>query len=131
MRETRRATIDDLRRVPKHGKAELVNGKVVRMSPTGGLPGYAAGQVFASLRDYARRTKTGHAMPDNVGFVVDLPHRQSFSPDASFHVGELSMEFVRGAPVFAVEVRSKGDYGPTAEREAAAKRWTTSRQARW
>ena len=32
------------------------------------------------------------------------------------------MKFVHEAPVFAAEVRSEGDYGPTAEREMAAKR---------
>ncbi len=32
------------------------------------------------------------------------------------------MKFYQGAPVFAVEVRSEGDYGPRAEREMAAKR---------
>ena len=31
-------------------------------------------------------------------------------------------KFLEGAPVFAVEVRSDGDYGPAAEREMAAKR---------
>src|SRR2546426_11650770 len=34
---TREATLEDLAREP--GKAELVNGRIVRMSPTGGLPG--------------------------------------------------------------------------------------------
>jgi len=32
------------------------------------------------------------------------------------------MKFFQGAPVFAVEVRSEGDYGPRAERELAKKR---------
>lgn len=32
------------------------------------------------------------------------------------------MKFYQGAPVFAVEVRSEGDYGPRAERRMAAKR---------
>jgi Uma2 family endonuclease len=32
------------------------------------------------------------------------------------------MKFFEGAPVFAVEVRSEGDYGPAAERELAEKR---------
>jgi Uma2 family endonuclease len=32
------------------------------------------------------------------------------------------MQFVEGAPLFAVEVRSEGDYGPAAEREMAEKR---------
>ena len=74
------ATLNDLRHVAENGKAELVNGELVLMSPTGGLPGYAAGEVFASLREYAQRTRTGYAFADNVGFIVDLPERQSFSP---------------------------------------------------
>jgi Uma2 family endonuclease len=32
------------------------------------------------------------------------------------------MKFLEGAPVFAVEVRSDGDYGARAEREVAEKR---------
>src|SRR5215470_6895120 len=102
-----RATLRDLYNLPEHGKAELVNGELILMSPTGGLPGYAAGEIFASLRAYARRTKAGHAIADNVGFVVNLPHRKSFSPDAAFYIGALSMKFLEGAPVFAVEVRSE------------------------
>lgn len=92
------------------------------MSPTGGLPGYAAGEIFASLRAYAREHKNGYAVGDNVGFLVKLPHRKSFSPDAAFYVGKLSMQFVEGAPQFAVEVRSEGDYGPAADKELAEKR---------
>ena len=122
MRAKPEATIEDLYRVPEHGKAELVHGELRLMSPTGGLPGYAAAEIFVSLREYARRTRRGHALPDNVGFLVNLPHRKSFSPDAAFYTGELRMQFLEGAPVFAVEVRSDGDYGPEAEREMADKR---------
>jgi Uma2 family endonuclease len=32
------------------------------------------------------------------------------------------MKFLRGAPDFAVEVRSEGDYGPSAEQKMAQKR---------
>jgi Uma2 family endonuclease len=32
------------------------------------------------------------------------------------------MKFLEGAPVFAAEVRSEGDYGPIAEQEIAEKR---------
>jgi len=117
---TREATLEDLAREP--GKAELVNGRIVRMSPTGGLPGYAAGEIVASLREYCRRTGVGRAIHDNVAFTVTLPHRRSFSPDAAFYVGELGMGFLAGAPRFAVEVRSESDYGPAAERRLASKR---------
>jgi Uma2 family endonuclease len=115
------ATIEDLYKV--EGKAELVNGEIILMSPTGILPGYAGDEIFSSLRDYSKRRKFGRAVGDNKAFVVDLPHRKSFSPDAAFHVGrETGMKFYESAPVFAVEVRSDGDYGPRAERRMAAKR---------
>lgn len=115
------ATIEDLYKVK--GKAELVNGEIVLMSPTGGSPGYAGDEIFASLREHSRRTKTGRAVSDNKAFRVNLPHRKLFSPDAAFFVGDNpGMKFYDGAPVFAAEVRSEGDYGPKAEREMAAKR---------
>jgi Uma2 family endonuclease len=118
-----RATLDDLYRASREGKAELVDGELKLMSPTGGLPGYAGGEIFASLREFAKRTGLGIAFPDNVGFVVDLPHRQSFSPDAAFFTGAPPrMQFPYGAPIFAAEVRSQHDYGPQAEVEMAAKR---------
>src|SRR5215510_8248032 len=117
------ATVDDLYRVPEHGKAEIVNGELVLMPPTGGVPGRAAGEIYVSLRDYERRAGGGYAFPDNVGFIVNLPHRRSFSPDAAFYKGELRGGlFLEGAPIFAVEVRSTDDYGPAAETRMAQKR---------
>lgn len=116
------ATIDDLYHVPENGKAEVVNGELVLMSPTGGVPGRASGEIYISLHEYERRVGGGFAFPDNVGFIVNLPNRRSFSPDAAFYKGELrGGKFLEGAPVFAVEVRSEDDYGP-AERRMTAKR---------
>src|SRR6266446_3004941 len=115
------ATIEDLYAVP--GKAEIVNGEIILMSPTGAAPSYAASEIFVSLREYSRRTMRGHAVNDNAAFRVDLPNRKSFSPDVAFYVGKWTgMKFFEGAPVFAVEVRSEGDYGPAAERAIALKR---------
>jgi Uma2 family endonuclease len=115
------ATIEDLYRV--HGKAEIVNGEIVLMSATGDLPNTAAGEIFASLREYARRTKLGRAYTDNAAFIVDLPNRKSFSPDAAFYIGpRAGGKFLDGAPLFAVEVRREGDYGPSAEEKMARKR---------
>ena len=116
------ATIDDLYHVPDNGKAELVNGELVLMSPTGGVPGRAAGKIYRKLDDY-EAVGGGYAFPDNVGFIVNLPHRRSFSPDAAFYKGELRGGlFLEGAPTFAVEVRSTEDYGPKAEERMAQKR---------
>jgi Uma2 family endonuclease len=121
MTTTHKATIEDLYRV--RGKAELVDGEIIEMPPTGYLPGFAASEILISLRLHERATKSGYAIGDNVGFRVNLPNRQSFSPDAAWYIGQpTGMKFLEGAPVFAVEVRSEGDYGPTAEREMAEKR---------
>ncbi|HWE93855.1 MAG TPA: Uma2 family endonuclease [Tepidisphaeraceae bacterium] len=117
-----RATIEDLYREP--GKAEIVDGEIVRMPATGIGPGYAGDEIYSSLREYAKRTKSGLAVSDNKAFRVDLPNRESFSPDAAFVAGavKFSMRFFEGTPTFAVEVRSEGDYGPAAERAMARKR---------
>ncbi len=115
-----RATVADLYRVK--GKAELINGKVVHFMPTGGIPSRASGNVFVSLRMHERTHGGGCAVPDNAGFIVALPHRESFSPDAAWWTGAVTMKFFDDAPALAVEVRSEGDYGKTAEREMAAKR---------
>jgi Uma2 family endonuclease len=119
------ATLADLHLV--EGKAELIAGRIVYLMPTGFRPGQVGGRIYRSLDDHALRTGRGVALPDNVGFVVPelSSGRQSFSPDASFYVGPLpsdEMDFVEGPPTFAVEVRSKGDYGDAAEAEMAAKR---------
>lgn len=115
-----KATIEDLHRID--GKAEIVNGEIVRMSPTGGKTGRAGGKIFAGLERYERETTRGYAFPDNVGFRVDLPRRSSFSPDAAFYSGsEVSEDFLDGAPIFAAEVRSKNDYGDTAEQKITEK----------
>ena len=117
-----RATIEDLYHLPDNQKAEIVNGEVVLMTPTGEDPGYAGDEIFVSLRTYARQ-HGGRAVGDNKGFRVHLPNRDSFSPDAAYYVGARAhMKFYEGAPVFAVEVRSEGDYGANAERQMRQKR---------
>jgi Uma2 family endonuclease len=118
-----RATIEDLYTVANDGKAEIVDGELVLMSPTGDMPGRSGGEIYVSLREYERRTGSGYAFPDGVAFVVKLPNRDSFSPDAAFYRGPRSgMKLLQGAPVFAAEVRSENDYGPAAEQAMAEKR---------
>lgn len=105
------------------GKAEIVNGEIVEMPPTGYEPGRASFNITLRLKEYERKTHKGVSVPDNVAFKVSLPNRKTFSPDASFFTRETSgMKFLEGAPVFAVEVRSENDYGAKAEREIAKKR---------
>lgn len=106
------------------GKAEIVGGEIVRMSPAGGLHGIAAGIIYRSLHRHQKRHGGGTVFPDNVGFIVDLPDRESFSPDVAWHPIDESLvteDFIEGAPSFAVEVRSPGDYTPSGEAALTAK----------
>lgn len=124
--ETRiEAMLEDLYHAPNDGGTyELVDGRLVHMSPTGSDPNHVALVIAASLLAYERETGSGRAGTDNLGYVVNLPHRKSFSPDASytFQLPANRMRFIEGAPAFAVEVRSEHDYGSTADAEYAAKR---------
>jgi Uma2 family endonuclease len=118
-----RATVEDLYQVPGNGKAEIVSGELVLMSPTGFWPSRASGAIYLSLHEHERKTRSGYAIPDNVGFIVDLPNRGSFSPGAAWFTGRpTGMRFLEEAPTFAVEVRSDGDYGASAEQWMGAKR---------
>lgn len=117
------ATVADLYKVADGGKAELVKGELRLMAPTGGDPSLSGGNIFVSLRQYVLDGHHGIAVPDNAGFIVSLPNRQSFSPDVAYFTGERpGMRFFQGAPAFAVEIRSENDYGPAAERDMAEKR---------
>lgn len=117
-----RATIQDLYTLPDNQKAEIVNGEIILMSPTGSKPGRAAMKVLMSLSRQEEQHRNGYAFGDNVGFAVNLPDRDSFSPDAAWYIGNIdSMDFLEGAPAFAVEIRSKNDYGPRAEQAIAKK----------
>ena len=104
------------------GKAEIVDGRIVPMSPTGDEPGSAGMEIAVSLRAYAK-LHGGRAYGDNVAFLVQLEHRKSFAPDASYYTGpRAGKKFLPQAPDFAAEVRSENDYGPGAERAMAKKR---------
>src|SRR5262245_20321370 len=120
---TRKATVRDLHRA--EGKAELINGSIVQMSPTGLGPSQVAMRIVLSLHSYSEATRTGSVFTDNVAFLAKLVHRGSFSPDAAYYTGPIPddpMEFLPAAPDFAVEVRSKADYGPAAEKRLRSKR---------
>lgn len=116
-----RAIVEDLYNVSE--KAEIVKGEVVLMAPAGDWPNRAGGAIYVSLRLHEGKAGAGRAYSDNAGFKVNLPGRESFSPDAAFYIGQsTAMRFLEGAPVFAAEVRSENDYGPKAEEAIAAKR---------
>jgi hypothetical protein len=105
-----RATIEDLYKVER--KAELVNGEIVELPPSGDEPSSAGFEIATSLKTYARRSGRARAYPDGTGFHVNLPHREPLSPDSRLSCRvAYRRRFLEGSPIFAVEVRSENDYG--------------------
>jgi Uma2 family endonuclease len=117
----REATLEDLWEF--EGPAELIDGEIVPLTGTQFGPGEAAFRIRLSLHEHARANGGGWPVSEGVTFVLHTPRTQAFVPDVSWFVGEVrSNEVVTGAPALAVEVRSNGDYGPTAERKMSLKR---------
>jgi Uma2 family endonuclease len=121
----RRRTLEDLHR--HDGRAELIGGRLVELPMTGRRAAILAEAIYLSLLAHIRRVAVGEAHADGLDYTVPIlsSGRESFRPDASFYTGPLPDDpddFIPGPPDFAVEVRSKNDYGPAAESAMAAKR---------
>lgn len=118
-----RVTVDDLYRFQGDGQAELVGGELVRLPLQGHRTNRAVGAIYVRLRKYEALAPSGRAYTGSSVFLVSLPGRGSFSPDAAFYVGpRFGGKFLEGAPIFAVEARNEEDYGESTEREMTAKR---------
>lgn len=117
----REATLEDLWEFD--GPAELIDGRIVPLTGTQFGPGEAAFRIRLSLHNHAQAHGGGWPISESVTFIMETPRIQVFIPDVAWYVGEVSDgEHVYGAPTLAVEIRSKGDYGPGAEREMRRKR---------
>jgi Uma2 family endonuclease len=121
-----KATIEDLKHSTYEGQVELVNGTMIE------LPFHVEGiadavlNIAHSLRQYEKRNPTtiGRAFTSTIAYVVDLPHRKSFSPDVSFAITRPKnpMDFIPGAPIFAAEVRAPDELTAEADEAFARKR---------
>jgi Uma2 family endonuclease len=117
----REATVADLQFV--EGKAEIVDGRLEVIAPAGGLASGGALAVMCSLRQHQSAHGGGRAFGSTLAYLVDLPHRKSLCPDASWYTGpRAGAGFLRGAPVFAVEIRDDADYRDDYEAHFTAKR---------
>jgi Uma2 family endonuclease len=120
-----RATVNDLYK--EDGKAELIGGRMIRLSPSGHLPTLVAGEIAYSLHAHSRSIGRGAAYTGKLAYIVPVlsSGRKSFSPHVSWYDGPLPsnrMHFIEGPPNLAIEVRSENDYTPSAEANIAAKR---------
>jgi Uma2 family endonuclease len=76
---------DDLRRTKL--KTEIVDGDLIVIGPSGDYPASAAGSILLSLHVHERAGGGGRAMGSRAAFIVDLPNRLAFCPDASWFTG--------------------------------------------
>src|SRR5215207_7813774 len=107
----REATLEDLWEF--EDRAELIDGRIVPMTPTVFRPGQAAHRIRLSLDAYQSEYGGGQAISENIGFIFETPRTQMFIPDVFWWTGALPEAGpLRGAPAFAAEVRSENDYGP-------------------
>jgi len=125
LKAPKRETIDDLLKV--EGKAELINGRIIRFKPYGMLPGIVCGRIFLPMDAFVEHPLAGSVYGATIGFAIHaLPSgRESFSPDVSYYDGPLPknlMRFIEGPSTFAVEVQSKETNSTEDERMRTAKR---------
>jgi hypothetical protein len=115
-----RATVEDLLALDE--KAELVNGQIVLMGGDGFDHNRPKQLVWMSLYSHEMKRGGGYAIGDGGVFLVQLPHRESFSPDVAWSEQRNTGPAFHGAPALAVEIRSPGDYGLRAEPGRQARR---------
>jgi Uma2 family endonuclease len=111
---TRRATEDDLRAASRDdGKHELVDGRIIAVSPAGGRHGRVCANLVTALGSFVRDNRRGQVLDSSAGFR--LPSGNVRAPDVTFVSAErlashpLSDDFCDAAPDLAVEVLSPGD----------------------
>lgn len=119
-------TVDDLKDPALEGQIELVDGKMVQLPFHTIGEARTVGNILVSLKKYEDRNPRGigRAFMSTIVYVVDLPHRKTFSPDVSFAVTRPKnpMDFIPGAPIFAAEMRAPDELTAKADIVFAKKR---------
>jgi Uma2 family endonuclease len=125
-------TAADLARLPDEARGyELVEGRLVRMSPTGGRHSDVAMDLGAALRVFAKSRRLGKVLGAETGFTLSRPGEPDtvLAPDVAFVRADRvppadSPEYDRYwrlPPDLVVEVASPDQYRP--EMAAKARFW--------
>jgi len=111
----RLVTAEDLERMPEDDfRYELVEGRILRMSPVGGVHGGLTAGFIALLVTHVKAARIG-AVATELGFILARNPDTVRAPDIAFinreriPAGGLPKGFWKGAPDLAVEVLSPDD----------------------
>jgi Uma2 family endonuclease len=115
--EIRTFTADDLLRLPDDGyhRYELVEGRLLTMTPAGGEHGLVAGRIHVALGAYVEQARLGVVVSADTGFKLASRPDTVRAPDVAFVGREriastgVPKAFWQGAPDLAVEVLSPSD----------------------
>jgi Uma2 family endonuclease len=109
---TKLVTAEELLRMPREGRVELVDGEVRKMSPAGYEHAEIAMIVGESLRTFVLKHGLGTAIASELGFILRRNPDTVSAPDVAFirteRLSRTSGYFV-GPPDLAVEVISPND----------------------
>lgn len=109
-------TVQDLEKFqsqhPDH-RLELVQGKIVVMSPSGYESDEVAAEMIRRMGNWVRPRRIGRVAASSAGFRLPNPDRDVRAPDASFVTAERlrrsPRSFAELAPDLIVEVKSPND----------------------
>ena len=108
-------TAEELERMPDDDfRYELVEGRIVRMSPVGGVHGGLTAGFIALLVQHVKAARIG-AVATGLGFILARNPDTVRAPDVAFinrqriPAGGLPKGFWNGAPDLAIEVLSPDD----------------------
>ncbi|MFZ8843596.1 Uma2 family endonuclease [Thermoflexus sp.] len=108
-------TAEDLLALGEEARYELIEGRLVPMSPTGSLHGDLVAELTMILRSFVRAHQLGRVLTGEVGFVLRRNPDTVRAADIAFvrrerlPAGDLPRGFFEGAPDLVVEILSPSD----------------------
>jgi Uma2 family endonuclease len=121
--EQRSYTAEEALRLDPYELWELVEGRVIPMSPAGGRHGGIVTRVGHLLSAFVDARGVGFVLSGDAGFVLRRNPDTVRAPDVAFVRRRrlpkgLPLAFVEGAPDLAVEVKSPDEHWPFIGRKA-------------